>query len=120
LLSPGLIAPSIQLPCGGGNLKLFCDEVQNRHIRLFILSQNPTRISEIAHQNGDTKAVVIASGLSHKYKIGLCEREQANQLSLVFGESQQLKAFCRSKKLATRHGLGCSENGGFQDNGSTR
>jgi hypothetical protein len=80
------------------------------------LSQNPTRISEIAQQNGDTKSVVIAPVLSHKCKIGLGEREQANQLSLVFGESQQLKAFCRSKKLATGHGLGCSENGGFQDN----
>jgi hypothetical protein len=36
----------------------------------FTLTQNPTRIPEIAHQNGDAKAVVIPPMLPHKGKIG--------------------------------------------------
>jgi hypothetical protein len=58
---------------------------------------------EIAHQNGDPKAVVISPVLPYKSEIGLGQREEANQLAIIFGESQQLKSFCRGQQLAARH-----------------
>jgi hypothetical protein len=75
MLAPSFIAPRIRFPCGSGDLNLFCNEIQNQLVRFLVLSQNTAGISEIAHENGNTKAVVIAPMLPHKCEIGLGERE---------------------------------------------
>jgi hypothetical protein len=49
---------------------------------------------------------MIAAMLPYEGKIRLGERGQANQLALVLGESQQLKALCGGQQLAARHASG--------------
>jgi hypothetical protein len=50
-----------------------------------------------------TKTVVISAMLSDKGEVLLRQRVQANQLSLVLGESEQLKALCRGRQLTAGH-----------------
>jgi hypothetical protein len=49
---------------------------------------------------------MIPAVLPHEGDIGLAQCEHANQLSRVFGEGQQLKAFCRGEQLAARYRSG--------------
>jgi hypothetical protein len=72
----------------------------------FILGQSSPRISEVGHENGNAKPIVIPAVLSYEGDVGLTQCEDANQLSRVFGEGQQLKAFCRGEQLAARHRSG--------------
>ena len=70
---------------------------------LLILGRSSPRISEVGHQNGNAKPIVIPSVLPHEGDIGLAQCEDANQLSRVFGKGQQLKAFWRGEQLAAWH-----------------
>jgi hypothetical protein len=88
MFPPSLIPVRIQVPRSGWNLKLFCDQIKNRIIRLFIFGENSPGIPEIAHQYGNAEPVMVPAVLPHEGNLGLAQREQANQLSLVFGKGQ--------------------------------
>jgi hypothetical protein len=47
---------------------------------------------EIAHQHGNPEAVVVAAMLPNKGYVGLRQRVQPNQLSLIRREGEQFNA----------------------------
>jgi hypothetical protein len=90
--SPRGIAFRINRPCISRDAELPGNDIEKRAMRPFVPGQHSPWIPEIAHHHGNAKAVVIPAVLPDKGQIRLRQRVQANQLSLVFWESQQLKA----------------------------
>ena len=74
MLAAGFVARCIQFPCGGSNRELSGYEFDYRLVWRFLLAQNPSRILEVAHLNGDAETIVVATMLPHESQIRFRQR----------------------------------------------
>ena len=73
MASPRRITLRVDIPHIDRKPELSGDDIENTAVRPFVTCQHSPRKTEIAHQHGNAKAIVIPAMLPDKGQISFCQ-----------------------------------------------